>query len=90
MIDTWIISTDATALTAFCAGYPNVLGPANGRAAIADYTDPDTGTVYPGCPAAGDPDVWYACIRAESAVSLPEGCAFSTEANCAPIIGVWA
>lgn len=88
-IDTYLKSSDREALAAFCAGFVNVIGLAQGRAATPEMTDPD-GNVFPAMPAVGDPAKWYACVRYTSAVTPTGGVEVCDAAEGASVVGVWA
>ncbi len=69
--------------------YPNVIGPAQGRDAVAAGMDHE-GNAVPAIPSAGNPALWYVGIRTESAVVAPEGVSVCSAAESAAVLGVWA
>ncbi len=78
MIDTYLSSDNEAALRAFCAFFTNVIGPLPGRVATEDSD------------AAGDPDKFYACVRAPMAIGALEGIGVETPETGAAVVGVWA
>ncbi len=86
--DIYLSSSDKAALSAACAGFLNVIGPTPGRAAAEALTDAD-GSSLPAVAAVGDPAQWYAAIRTNEPLSLPEG-VFSCDAEVVKaLVGVW-
>jgi hypothetical protein len=88
LIDTYIYSANDVALSAFCAGFSNVIGPLPGRAAITPEKDGD-GNITPSRPAVGNPGLWYAAIRCEGAITPPSGISVCDTAIGQAVLGVW-
>jgi len=88
-IDTYLCSSTLAVLSAFCADNSNVIGPRSGVAALAAQTLED-GTIVSAQPAVGDPEKFYACLRAGVAIDPPEGVALCEIEEGSPVLGVWA
>ncbi len=78
MKDIWIASGDEAVIRGICGGHQNVLGPMRGREAT------------PVTSAAGDPALWYCCLRTNAVVELPEGCQEIAREEGIEVLGVWA
>lgn len=89
MIDTYLSASDEQTLSAFGAGFLNVIGPASGRAAIAAGTD-NAGTIINAIPAAGDPSLWYLAIRSNDAIVPPSNISMCDLLIGSAVLGVWA
>lgn len=89
MQDTFLKASSFEALAAYCACFRNVIGPVQGRAEVPEYLD-EYGVTMPAEPGAGDPEKWYACIRAPFTVPEIEGIAAITEDEGREVLGVWA
>jgi|GEM_PF-1469157 hypothetical protein len=68
--------------------YQNILGPAQGRAAIPAGTDAN-GNPVAAVPAVGDPSTWYVGIRNDAAMTPPTGVSVCDAATGAEVLGVW-
>lgn len=87
--DIYLSCADKTTLEAFCAAYANVISPAPGRPASAESID-ENGEASAARPAAGDPLLYYACIRGELPPTVPEGIILCDTATGQAVLGVWA
>lgn len=81
MRDLWMKAADGAVLARFCAGYENVLGPAQGRATALEEG---------GVSLSGDPDFHYACVRSDESIDLPVGIAEIPPDEGEEVLGVWA
>lgn len=88
-VDTYVSCSYRETLEKFCALFVNVIGPASGRAAIDAQTDTE-GVFTPATPAAGDPSLWYAAIRSDAPIALPEGISLCDAETSQAVLGVWA
>lgn len=86
MIDTWLVSAGREAFAALREACPNMIGPQRGRGPVA--ADPEADPPVGERPAAGDPDLWYACVRAEAIPVLTEGVAVVETAIGESVLGV--
>ena len=86
----YLAASDEPTLSAFTAYFTNVLGPAQGRAAIPAGTD-QFGNAIPAIAAVGDPALWYACIEApfDISASLPSGITVALQPDATDVLGVW-
>lgn len=97
MIDIWIKSKNKTALDNFIfvqsdegqtLRYPNTILPKKGSDYIAEYSEGEY--LYPAMPAIGDSDYWYACIRSNERIDLPDDLIEITQEECSLVCGVWS
>ncbi len=89
MFDYYFCSSDKTALSSFCMGFVNVIGPMQGREFVPSVTD-DYGNIMPEIPAAGNPALWYAGIRTNGEVT-PSSQIFVCDTEIArSALGLWA
>ena len=89
MVDVYFCSMDKDILASFCSQFCNVIGPFQGVAAVEEQSLED-GSVIPAKDAVGDPDQYYACVRADNIPTLPEGISAMAYADGAAVLGVWA
>ena len=82
-VDTYIKGSILSDIQQFTAYFRNVIGPVAGR---AEYTD-EEGIVHP---AVGDPEMYYACVRAPFVLDMPNGIEAITLEEGSQVIGVWA
>ncbi len=69
---------------------PNVIGPTQGRDAVAAGMDHE-GNDVPAIPSAGNPSLWYVGIRTEgNAPAFPEGVSACNAVVGAAVLGLWA
>ncbi len=92
--DIYLKSADVDALAAFTDAFANVIHPRQGHATIPAGED-ENGDMLPEIPAAGEPDVWYACVRLPDSEhtawnSFPAGIAVCGPDEAVPVIGVFA
>jgi len=69
--------------------YQNVLGPAQGRSALAASTD-TKGSIVPAVAAAGDPALWYVGIKSDAAITAPTGVSVCDAETGEAVLGIWA
>lgn len=89
--DTYVSAPDKDTLLTFARSFVNYIQPQQGRAAVPESTDAD-GNVTPAMPAAGDPALWYTCIRATfpiAAVVIAPLAVVEGDTGAA-VVGVWA
>ncbi|MDD5585628.1 MAG: hypothetical protein PHY92_01555 [Alphaproteobacteria bacterium] len=86
MVDTYLTAANEAAFRAFLSFFSQVIGLQKGRAAVE--ADPDNGIEAQ--PAAGDPLMFYACVRAPFAVPAMEGTAVIAAEEGEAILGKWA
>ena len=77
-------STDKATIDAICATFTNCIGPARGRAAVAETEE------YPAQPAVGDPARWYVNISSAVPLARPAGVDETDEATSVALLGRWA
>lgn len=82
-VDTYLKADSFEAIASFCSQFRNVIGPQQG---VVGYTD-EEGVIHE---AVGDPDKFYACVRATFELTAPEGITIIPQEEGAPVIGVWA
>ena len=92
-IDTYVKAGTRDELDALCAGFVNVLGPAQGRVVQPEAVSEDG--VIPAQAAAGDPAKWYACVRykieqADELKVLPKGVTLCDQKENEAVLGVWS
>jgi hypothetical protein len=89
MIDTYFVSPSEADLASFCASFVNAIGPVQGRSAIAEQTL-DDGTVIPAQDGAGNPSLFYACVRGLTVIAGSGGVIACDSSVGAAVCGVWA
>lgn len=89
MVDTYLTAANEAAFRAFLSFFSQVIGPQGGRAAMPEGVDED-GNPVPAQPAVGDPAHWYACVRANEAVTPPEGVTIVAAEEGEAVLGKWA
>ncbi len=89
MIDLYLVSDNPERLAAFCQNFANVIGPAAGKAALAERIEED-GSIIPAQATAGDPDKVYACVRVDQPVDLPEAITSCAQDIGQSVVGAWA
>jgi len=90
MMDYYFSASSCEALAALTTGvYENILGPAQGRAAVAESMDSE-GNVLPAQEALGDPNLWYVEIRTETAPKPPATVSSCEKAEAEAVLGQWA
>jgi len=86
--DIWLMADSAEALDALREQYHDMIGPMRGVPAIEG--DPEAGPPIEARPAVGDPNKWYACVRAGTAIDAPSGCALADADEAQGVLGKWA
>lgn len=89
MIDTYISASNEAAIRSFVGFFTQVIGPEKGRPAVPETVNED-GSINPAQPAAGDPSLWYACVRAPFAIEAMMGITIEDAAVGIAVVGVWA
>ncbi len=89
MIDTYVCGETLDALCLVMAEVTNMIGPVQGVEARAAITDAD-GNVMEAREALGDPSKYYACIRSDAPVTLPDGVVTIDTTLGSRLVGVWA
>jgi len=87
--DTYLVADNFETLAAFCAYFRNVIGPVQGLEAISEYTD-ENGEIHSAQGARGNPQKFYACVRAPFAVEPPADISAIDAEEGILVVGVWA
>lgn len=84
--DTYVSCDDMDTLMMFLSSFVNYIQPQQGRAAVAAEGE------SPAIPAAGDPALFYSCIRATADISasVPSPITVIDAEIGAAVVGVWA
>lgn len=89
MIDTYVCAASLEALLNFTSQFKDVIPSQKGIPAGTERTDED-GAIVPATEAVGDPDKYYACVRSESTLELPDGVEAVSSNIGEKLLGVWA
>lgn len=89
--DTYIFAANEAILASFCRNFSATLGPRKGRAAMPESVN-EAGEITPAQQAAGDPALFYACLRTSTPdlPALPEGLSFCSATEGCAVLGLWA
>ena len=84
--DTYVSCSDLETLTESLSSFVNYIQPQQGRAAVEATEE------SPAQEAAGDPALWYSCVRATAPIDamVPDGIHVVGAETGAKIVGVWA